>query len=80
MAIAAYDSRGELIYHLFGTDLLRSIFVLFSAVSFKKVVLVVLQQCGEDCVVIGGRSTPFVILGCAIDLVDGAQFKCKRKR
>ena len=29
MAIAAYNSWGELIYHLFGTDLLRSIFILF---------------------------------------------------
>ena len=35
MAIAAYNSWGELIYHLSGTDLLRSIFVLFLAVSFK---------------------------------------------
>ena len=36
MAIAAYNSWGEIIYHFFGTDLLRSIFVLFSAVSFEK--------------------------------------------
>ena len=36
MAIAAYHSWGELIYHLFVTDLLRSIFNLFSTVSFKK--------------------------------------------
>ena len=33
----------------------------------------------EDCVVIGGRSTPFEILSCAIDLVYGPQCKCKRK-
>ena len=35
MAIAAYHSWGELIYHLFGTDLLQSIFDLFSTVIFK---------------------------------------------
>ena len=34
----------------------------------------------EDRVIIGGRSTTFEILSCAIDLVDGAQYKCKRKR
>ena len=34
----------------------------------------------EDCVIIGGRSTSFNISICAIDLVDGAQYKCKRKR
>ena len=33
-----------------------------------------------DCVIISGRSTPFEILSCAIDLVDGVQCKCKRKR
>ena len=33
----------------------------------------------EYCVIIGGRSTPFEISSCAIDLVDGAQCKCKRK-
>ena len=32
----------------------------------------------EDCVIIGGRSTPLEISSCAIDLVDGAQCKCKR--
>ena len=47
--------------------------------SILKFVLVVLQQCGKDCVVIGGRSTPFKISSCDIDLVDGAQCKCKRK-
>ena len=36
MAIAAYHSWGELIYHFFGTDLLRSIFNLFLTVSFEK--------------------------------------------
>ena len=25
----------------------------------------------EDCVIVGGRSTPFKISSCAIDLVDG---------
>ena len=39
MEISAYHSRGEIIYHFFGTDLLRSIFDLFSAVSFKKLSL-----------------------------------------
>ena len=34
----------------------------------------------EDCVIICGRSTPFEIPSCAIDLVDGGQRKCKRKR
>ena len=41
--------------------------------QFRKVVLLVLQQCDEDCVIIGGRSTHFEILSCAIDLVDGAK-------
>ena len=72
MAIAVYHSWGELIYHLFGTDFLRYIFDR----QFQKIVLLMLQQCGEDCVVIGGRSTPFEILGCAIDLVYGAHWKC----
>ena len=31
----------------------------------------------EECVIIGGRSTPFEISIFAIDLVDGAQCKCK---
>ena len=34
----------------------------------------------EYCVIIGGRSTHSEILSCAIDLVDGAQCKCKRKK
>ena len=34
----------------------------------------------ENCVIIGGRSTPFKISSCSIYLVDGAQCKCKRKR
>ena len=37
MAIAAYNSWGELIYHLSETYLFRSIFVLFLAVSFENV-------------------------------------------
>ena len=36
MEIAAYHSWGDLIYHLFKTDFLRSIFDLFSSVSFEK--------------------------------------------
>ena len=35
-AITAYHSCGELIYHLFGTYLLRYIFDLFLAISFEK--------------------------------------------
>ena len=34
----------------------------------------------EDCLISGGRSTPFEIQTCAIDLIDGVQCKCKRKR
>ena len=47
--------------------------------QFWNVVLLVLQQCGDGCVIIGGRSTPFEISSYAIDLVDGGQCKCKRK-
>ena len=47
--------------------------------QFRKFVLLMLQQYGEDCVVIGGRSTHFEISGYAIDLVDGAQCNCKHK-
>ena len=36
MEIATYHSWGELIYHLLGTDLLRSIFNLFSTICFEK--------------------------------------------
>ena len=39
MAIAAYNPWGELINHLFRTDLLISIFVLFSAISFENLSL-----------------------------------------
>ena len=48
--------------------------------QFQKVILLVLQQCGEDSVIIGVRWNFFEISGCAIDLVDGGQCKCKRKR
>ena len=34
----------------------------------------------EDCVIIGGRSTPFEISICSIVLVDSGQCKCKRKK
>ena len=47
---------GELIQHLFGTDLLRSIFDR----QFQKFVILVLQQCIKYCVVIGGRSKCFI--------------------
>ena len=47
--------------------------------QFQIFFLLVLQQCVEYCVVICGRSTPFDILGYAIDLIDGAQCKCKHK-
>ena len=76
MAIAAYHSWGEFIYHLFGTYLLRSVFDR----QFRKFVLLVLQQRNNDCGVISGRWTPFYILVCAIDLVDGVQCKFKRER
>ena len=48
--------------------------------QFQKVVLLVLKQCGNYCVVIKRRWTPFEILGCAIDFVNGAQCKCKCKQ
>ena len=48
--------------------------------QFRKFVLLVLQQYGNDCVIIGGRWTPFEISGCAIDLLDGVQCKCKCKK
>ena len=47
--------------------------------QFRKHFLLVLQQCGDYCVVFSGRSTPFKISGCDNDLVDGAQYKCKCK-
>ena len=53
---ASWASLGELIYHLFGTDFLQSIF----DGQFRKKILLVLQQCRKDLVVIGGRSKPFV--------------------
>ena len=56
------------------------IFSTYFYPQFRKVVLLVLQECGKYCVIIGGRWTTLEILGCAIDLVDGAQCKCKRKR
>ena len=69
------ESWGWLIYHLFGTDFLLSIFNH----QLLKVVLLVLQQCSEYCIVISGMSTHFEISGCANNLVDGVQSKCKRK-
>ena len=47
---------GKLIYHLFVTDLLQSIFDR----HFRKFVLLVLQNFREDCVVVCVRSKPFV--------------------
>ena len=60
--------------------LLRSIFDLFFVHQFRNFVLLVLQQCGDDCVVIGCRWTPFEISGCSVELVDVAQCKCRRKQ
>ena len=75
IVITACHYWWELIYHLFGTDLLRSIF----GRQFQKVVLLILQQCGKYFFVIGGRSTHFKISGCDNEIMDGAQFKIKRK-
>ena len=75
METTAYHSWGNLIYHLFETDLLRLIFDC----QFQKVVLLVLQQFGDDFVITSGRSTPFNKSGCAIDFIDGVQCKCKCK-
>ena len=55
-AKASSASLGELISHFFGTDMLQSIFDR----QFRKKILLVLQQCSKDFVVIGGRSKPFV--------------------
>ena len=55
-AKASWASLGELIYHLFGTDLLRYIF----NPQFRKVFLLMLQICSEGCIAVGGRSKPFV--------------------
>ena len=88
-AKAIWASMGQLIYHLLGTDFLRSIFER----QFRKVVLPMLQQCSKDCVVIGGRSKHFVdilpymgVFAVWEDIglfhwtrrwVDSAQCKCK---
>ena len=45
--------------------------------QFRKVFLLVLQQCCNDCVIISGRWKHFEISGCEIDLADGAQCKYK---
>ena len=80
-ANASWESMGDLIYHFFGTDLLRSIFDQ----NFRKVVLLMLQKCSYYCVVLGDMLKPFIdiwpymvvfsvwvdILGCVIDLIDG---------
>ena len=79
MAITAYNSLWELIYHLFGNGFVDIYFCPIFGRQFQKFVLFVLQQCDEDCVIISGRSTPFEISSCAIELVDGAHFKCKCK-
>ena len=55
-ANASWAYMGDLIYHLFGTYFLRSIFDR----QFRKVVLLVLQQYSEYCLVIRGWSKPFV--------------------
>ena len=48
--------------------------------QFRKVVILVLQKCGDYFIVIDGRWTPFEISGCAIDLVDVAQCRSKCKQ
>ena len=85
----SWASLGELIYHFFGTDLLRSIFNR----QFRKVFLLMLKKIRKDCIVISGRSKTsvdrwpymgvFAVLG-DIGLchwphrwVDGEQCKCK---
>ena len=80
MAISAYHSWREHIHHLFGTFLFAIYFWPISDRQFRKVVLLVLQQCGKECIVIDGKWTSFMILGCVIYLVDGGQCKCKRKQ
>ena len=75
MEIVVFNSWRDLIYHLLGTDLLWSIFNR----QFQTFVLLVLQQYGEDWVVIRGRSTYFDISICDIDLLDGVQCKCKHR-
>ena len=89
-AKASRASMGELIYHLFGTDLLWSIFDR----QFRKVVLLMLQQYSKDCVVAGGSFKPFIYRWAYMGAfyiwgdirfcywphrwVDGAQCKCTR--
>ena len=61
----------------------RSVGIYFWPISIRQirnVVLMVLQQCGDDFVIISGSWTSFKISLCAIDLVYGAQCKCKRKQ
>ena len=86
---ASWASLGELIYHLFRTDSLRPVFDR----HFRKLVLLVLKLCSMDCVVISGRSKPFIdrwlymgVFAVWGDIrlchwprrwVDGAQCKCK---
>ena len=88
-AKVSWSSLGDPIYHLFGTDLLRSIFNR----QFRKVVLLVLQQCSNACIFIGGRLKTFADRWPYMSVfsvwwyirlwygprrwVDGAQCKCK---
>ena len=68
MAIFAYNPWGELIYHFSGTDLLQSIFNLFSTVGF------------ENLYSLCCKSISFKVSSYAIEFLDGAQFKYKHKR
>ena len=47
--------------------------------QFQTFILLVMQQYGKGCIVTSVRVKHFDILGCAIDLVDGAQCKYKHK-
>ena len=62
-----------LVWNVFVAIYFWPIFIL----QFLKVVLLMMQQCSDYCVVIGCKWTSFKILVCAIELVDSAQCKCK---
>ena len=77
MEISAYNSWGELIYNFFGTDLLRSIFVQFPAISFKTFSSLCCKMWQWLRHYLWQVNT-FEISLCAIDLIDGAQCKVLR--
>ena len=88
-AKAIWESLGDMIYHFFGTYLLRYIFDR----QFWKVAILVLHQCSKDFIVIGGSLKPFIdrwpfmgVFAVWGDTrmchwprrwLDGAQCKCK---